>query len=70
MLLAMCWGGQELSTFVFHVPDSTGSVAGGGGCSSRCVIRRGILELPYRLLLQTGAGLEASICHVMSDMDL
>ena len=69
VLPAMCWGGRGLSTFVFHMPDSTGSVAAGGGCSSRCVIRRGVLELPYRRLLPTGAGLEASICHVMGDMD-
>ena len=69
VLPAMCWGGRGLSTFVFHVPDRTGSVAGSGGGSSDCVIRRGVLELPYRRLLQTGAGLEVSICHVMGDMD-
>ena len=51
VLPAMYWGGRGLSTFVLHVPDSTGSIAGGGGCSSRCVIGRGIRELPYRRLL-------------------
>ena len=64
----MCWGGRGLSTLVFHVLDSTGSVAGGGGCSSCCVIGRGVLELPYGRLFQTGDGLEASLRHVMGNM--
>ena len=51
VLPPMCWGGRGLSTFVFHVPDSTGSVVGGGGRSFCCVIGRGVLELPDRRLL-------------------
>ena len=51
VLPAMCWGGRGLSAFVLHVPDNTGSVAGGKGCSSLCVIGQGVLELPYRRLL-------------------
>ena len=66
-LPAMCWGGG-LFPLVFHVPDSTGSMAGGGGCSSRCVVERGVLELPYRRLFQTGDELKMSLHHVMGNM--
>ena len=48
----LCAGEDEdCPHLFFHVPNSTGSMAGGGGCSSRCVIGRGVLELPYRRLL-------------------
>ena len=64
----MCWGGRGLFPLVFHVPDSTGSVAGSGGCSSRCIIVRDILELPHRRLFQIEDGLEATPRHVIGDM--
>ena len=67
---AMCWGGRGLFSLVFHVPNSIRSMAGDGGCSSRCVIGQGVLELPNRRLFQTRDGLEASLRHVMGNMAL
>ena len=68
VLPIMCWGGRGLSPLVLHVLDSLGSVAGDGGCSSCCVIGRGILELSYRQLFQMGDGLEANLRHVMGNI--
>ena len=64
----MCWGGQGLFPLIFHVPNSTGSMAGDGGCSSCCIFGREVLELAYRGLFKTGDGLEASLRHIMGNM--
>ena len=61
-------GRRKIAPPVFHVPDSTGSIAGGGAGSSRPIFRRGILELPHRWLIQTGDGLEVSLRHIMRDL--
>ena len=67
-LSSMWWGGGRLLPPFFHVPDGTGSMAGGGGASPRHIFGRGILELPHRRLFQTGDGLEVSFRHIMSDL--
>ena len=48
---------------ILHVPDGPRSMAGGGDYLSRRVFGRDILELPYKRLIQTRDGLEASFRH-------